>query len=154
MSGRASKRDAVVTASARSFPVLTYSIDEVPPAKHSCACPPSKSVRAGASPRYGTWVMLVPVIIINSSPDRCCVVPLPADAMLILPGLALAWGFGRYRWIYLHDEGRTVDARNRHDVADEIVIELVVEGRVDCSHRAEDEERIAIGRGTHGRLDG
>src|SRR6266568_3888893 len=35
--------------------------------------------------------MSTPVIILNSSPERCCVVPFPPDAMLILPGLALAW---------------------------------------------------------------
>jgi hypothetical protein len=29
--------------------------------------------------------MLTPVIILNSSPATCCPVPLPADAMLILP---------------------------------------------------------------------
>jgi hypothetical protein len=34
--------------------------------------------------------MLTRVIILNSSPAKWDVVPLPADAMLILPGLALA----------------------------------------------------------------
>ena len=34
--------------------------------------------------------MLTPVIILNSSPATWAAVPLPADAMLILPGLALA----------------------------------------------------------------
>ena len=45
---------------------------------------------AGATPRYGTCSMLMPVIILNSSPAMCCGVPLPLDAMLSLPGLALA----------------------------------------------------------------
>jgi hypothetical protein len=31
-----------------------------------------------------------PVIILNSSPSTWVVFPVPADAMLILPGLALA----------------------------------------------------------------
>jgi hypothetical protein len=31
-------------------------------------CPPIKSVIADAEPRYGTWTMLVPVIIPNNSP--------------------------------------------------------------------------------------
>ena len=34
--------------------------------------------------------MLMPAIILNSSPATCGAVPMPADAMLILPGLALA----------------------------------------------------------------
>ena len=33
--------------------------------------------------------MSQPVIDLNSSPDRCTDVPLPDEAMLILPGLAL-----------------------------------------------------------------
>src|SRR5215813_9708041 len=35
--------------------------------------------------------MLTPVIILNSSPEIWFPEPMPADAMLILPGLALAW---------------------------------------------------------------
>ena len=35
--------------------------------------------------------MLMPVIIWNSSPNICVEVPMPVDAMLILPGLALAY---------------------------------------------------------------
>jgi hypothetical protein len=34
--------------------------------------------------------MLTPVIILNSSPDTWMVDPLPEDAILSLPGLALA----------------------------------------------------------------
>ena len=34
--------------------------------------------------------MSTPVIILNSSPATWGAVPMPADAMLILPGLALA----------------------------------------------------------------
>jgi hypothetical protein len=34
--------------------------------------------------------MSTPVIALNNSPDRCVDAPLPVDAMLILPGLALA----------------------------------------------------------------
>jgi len=34
--------------------------------------------------------MLTPVIILNSSPATCGAVPMPADATVILPGLALA----------------------------------------------------------------
>ncbi|MNV82361.1 hypothetical protein D3C71_1760890 [compost metagenome] len=39
-------------------------------------------MKAGASPRYGTCVMPDCVAILNSSPLRCCAVPLPGDAKL------------------------------------------------------------------------
>src|SRR5262249_10831445 len=54
MSGSASARIAVVTASARSLPVLMCSIEEGTETNPTCTCPPSKSVSAGATPRYGT----------------------------------------------------------------------------------------------------
>ena len=56
-SGSASERVAVVTASARSLPARMYSIDDGMVSKPTCTCPPSKSVSAGASPRYGTWTI-------------------------------------------------------------------------------------------------
>ena len=34
--------------------------------------------------------MLTPAIILNNSPVTCGVLPVPTDAMLILPGLAVA----------------------------------------------------------------
>src|SRR5262245_39871458 len=51
MSGSASERVAVVTASARSLPALRYSITEGMEVNVTCTCPPSKSVSAGATPR-------------------------------------------------------------------------------------------------------
>ena len=45
---------------------------------------------AGAPPRYGTFTMLTPVIILNSSPATCSVEPTPDEAKLSTPGLALA----------------------------------------------------------------
>src|SRR5262249_5025433 len=57
-SGNASKRMAVVTAKARSRPDLICSIDGGRPMNITCTCPPSRSVIAGAAPRYGTCVML------------------------------------------------------------------------------------------------
>src|SRR5437660_1103707 len=49
------------------------------------------SAIAGAEPRYGTWSIWVPVIILNSSPARWVEFPMPPDAMLSLFGLVLAW---------------------------------------------------------------
>jgi len=53
-------------------------------------CPPTTSASAGGLPRYGMCCISTPVIVLNSSPERCCDVPLPLDAKLYLPGLALS----------------------------------------------------------------
>src|SRR6516225_7684223 len=58
----------------------------------TCTWPAKRSVSAGDEPRYGTWTISTPAIILNSSPTTWCVEPLPADAMLILPGVALGVG--------------------------------------------------------------
>src|SRR6516164_4378749 len=86
MSGNTGERVAVVTASARSLPPLTYSIDEDMVANMTCTCPPSRSTSAGPAPRYGTCTRLTPVIILNSSPVTWATEPLPAEAKLIWPG--------------------------------------------------------------------
>ena len=120
-------------------------------ANMTSTCPPSRSVSAGPAPRYGTCTMSTPVIILNSSPPTWIEVPLPADAMLTLPGLCLGIGdefgngLGRNRRIDRHDEGLAHDACDRRDVADEIEIELLVERRVDRARRIGQEERVAVG---------
>src|SRR5262249_11131779 len=53
MSGSTGERVAGVTASARSLPPVTYSIDEDMVANMTCTCPPSRSTSAGPAPRYG-----------------------------------------------------------------------------------------------------
>jgi SIR2-like domain len=68
MSGNTSTRDIVVTARGRSLPALMYSIASGTGAKTTCTCPPSKSVSAGAPPRYGTSTRLTPASILNNSP--------------------------------------------------------------------------------------
>src|SRR5262249_53485026 len=47
------------------------------------------------------------------------------------------------------DERQTNDSRDRHDIANEIVIEFVVKCRVDRVVRVDQEQRIAVGRGLH-----
>src|SRR5262245_6877976 len=51
MSGSASERVAVVTASACSLPALMYSIAAGMVLNMTCTCPPSRSVSAGPVPR-------------------------------------------------------------------------------------------------------
>src|SRR6185436_3181520 len=52
--------------------------------------PLARSVSAAGAPLYGTCVQVTPVIERNSSPERWVMVPVPADATLMAPGLALA----------------------------------------------------------------
>jgi hypothetical protein len=49
-----------------------------------------RSATIGPEPRYGTCTIVIPVIILNSSAAMFGPVPLPGEAQLILPGLALA----------------------------------------------------------------
>ncbi len=72
-------------------PSLMCSIVRAGGRKMTCTCPPMRSVRAGAAPRYGTWIMFTPAIILNSSPATWGRVPMPGEAMLSLPLFALAW---------------------------------------------------------------
>src|SRR5512132_1504423 len=77
-------------SSARSLPALMCGMDGCRLSKATWTWPARRSVSMGAEPRYGTCCMLTPVISLNSSPDMWIDVPVPDDAMLILPGLALA----------------------------------------------------------------
>src|SRR5215510_4294665 len=89
-SGNTSERDVVVTPSARNVPARTCAIDALVVWKVTCTWPAIKSVKAGGEPRYGTCSKLTPAIILNSSPVTWLGDPTPAEAMLILPGLAFA----------------------------------------------------------------
>ena len=72
-------------------------------------------------------------------------VPFPADATLILPGLALHTCIGdergdrvgRDRRIELHDERPADESGHRRDVANEIEIEMCVQCRVDSVRHAD-----------------
>src|SRR5512140_525013 len=58
--------------------------------------PPIRSVIAGPAPLYGMCFMSMPVMYLNSSPDRCTEVPEPDDAMLILPGGFFAYSMNSW----------------------------------------------------------
>jgi len=51
---------------------------------------------------------------------------------------------GRKRWSDLKRESRAADARHRRDIADEIVVELFVQRRVDRALNRDQEERIPV----------
>ena len=69
-------------------------------------------------------------------------------------GDELGNGLGRNRWIHDHDTGLAADARDRRDVAKEIVIELIVERRVDCVWCTDEKERVAVGGRAHDGFGG
>src|SRR5580658_6550228 len=71
-------RVAEVTANGLILPARIYSTEIGTLSNITCARPAIRSAIAGAPPRYGTWTMLTPVIILNSSPATCCAVPTSA----------------------------------------------------------------------------
>ena len=52
--------------------------------------PAITSVKAGAAPRYGTWVRSTLARYLNSSPLICGELPCPGEAKVTLPGFVLA----------------------------------------------------------------
>ena len=85
--------------------------------------------------------MFTPVIILNSSPAIWGPVPMPGDAMLSLPGLALAYAINS-GIVLAGTEGcmtigidAAADSCDRRNVSDEVEIELVVERCVDRATR-------------------
>ena len=56
------------------------------------------------------------------------------------------------RDIHVHHQGRADDARNRGDIADEIVIELLVERCIDRVRHGEHDKRVAVRRRAHGHF--
>src|SRR5262249_29339848 len=64
MSGSASERFVVVTASARSVPALMYPIEAGVDSNVTCTCPPIRLVSEGPAPRYGTCTMSTPAMAV------------------------------------------------------------------------------------------
>src|SRR5262245_40052344 len=56
------------------------------------------------------------------------------------------------RWIHHHDVGHDNNAGDRRDVADEIVVELVVQRRVGRVVAPDHEQRVAVCRRAHDRF--
>jgi hypothetical protein len=63
--------------------------DEAIWSKITSTWPPIRSESAGPLPLYGTWIIFVPVTDWKNSPARWLEVPVPAEAMVTLPGRAL-----------------------------------------------------------------
>ena len=58
--------------------------------------PDRRSGNAGPVPWDGTWVISMPAMRLNNSPEKCEVLPGPADAKLSCPGRALAYAISSF----------------------------------------------------------
>ena len=85
--------------------------------------------------------------------------PVPPEAMLTLPGLALAQatnsgtvlaGLSTFTSI---TSGKRADHRDRHDVADEIEAEVLVERGVGRHRLRDQQQRVAVRLRARDRLD-
>src|ERR1700684_3863088 len=91
MSGAIGNRCADVTARQRTWLPATAGSKEPVVLNMASSRPEMRSVMAPpVTPRYGTWVISTPAMCLNNSPARYGIEPMPGDAQLILPGLALA----------------------------------------------------------------
>ena len=79
----------MVTASARTRPAFMYSIAPTMVGNETCLSG-NQVDEGGRRSTIGHVVKLTPAIILNNSPQRWLDDPFPPDAMLSLPGLALA----------------------------------------------------------------
>jgi len=104
--------------------------------------------------------MLIPVIILNSSPDIMTGTPDATRRHAELARIRLGVGdelrncCGRNRWVHHHDVGRDNNAGDRRDVTDEMEIQFVVERRVDRLCRNDHEQRVAVSGRAHDGLGG
>src|SRR5262249_48985482 len=88
-------------------------IDEGRLSNITCTWPGIRSCSAGPAPLYGTCSMSQPVMNLNSSPERCTEVPLPEDAMLILPGFALQYAMNSETDFAGNDTGTSITLGER-----------------------------------------
>ena len=84
------ERLAVVTASAFSLPLRTCGNAGGMFGNAIVICPEITAMTAAGEPLNGTWTILMPAIVMNISPDKCAVEPLPPEPNVSSPGLAFA----------------------------------------------------------------
>jgi hypothetical protein len=137
-----------------------YSIDEVIATNITCTCPHDEIGQRGPGAAIGDMHQIdagqhlekfARHLIGRTGATRC-----HGDPIRIGLGIGDELGdrLRRKRRVDHHHVGHARDARDRRDVADEVVAELVVERRVDRVRRAHHDERVAVGSGIHHRLGG
>src|SRR6516164_8544714 len=150
MPGSASERVAAVTASARSLPALIYPIDETVVGKHDLDLPSEQIIER----RPATTIGHVNHVDaghhleqLAGQMGRC-----PGSSRRIIDFARASLGIGdelgnrlsRDRWIYRHDKWCADNASDWRDIADEIVVELVVECRIDRVETTDQQKRVAV----------
>src|SRR5512133_2967601 len=88
--GSAELRRCVLTAIARSLPVLINEMTDDGGMRIASISPPRTAVSPCDASLNGTCSSLTLAIVASNSPARCPVVPLPDDEEETLPGLSLA----------------------------------------------------------------
>src|SRR4051794_39428472 len=88
-SGSTAARVLAETASGRSLPSLTSGIAGGSDVNVIGVWPATADWIAGPAPLNGTCTRSSPAKSLNNSPERCGVVPVPADAKVYLPGFFL-----------------------------------------------------------------
>ena len=69
-------------------------------------------------------------------------------------GEELGHRFGGKRWIYLHHERHANDDSYRRYIADGVILEVVIEARIDRVGDGHQEQRISVGGRIHDRFSG
>src|SRR5262249_18107899 len=87
--GQRRRARRVVTASARSLPSFTNGVAGGIAWKHIGVCPATTDCIDGPPPRNGASAKSRPKVSLKSSLERCGVVPIPGEAKVYFPGLAL-----------------------------------------------------------------
>src|SRR5215468_7769308 len=158
MSGSASERVAVVTASARSLPALMYSMDAGIVAKaylylpreeigQSRPCATIENVHHINTSHY--FEKLAGHMHRRTKGPRAHVDLARATFGI---GDKLWDGFGGERRMHHHHVGDDNNAGDRRDVADEIEVEFVIECRVERVEGTDYEQGVAVCRRAHDRL--
>src|SRR5262245_26692915 len=112
-------------------------------------CPPRRSVRAGAAPRYGTWVSVTWAIWLNISPARWPLEPWAAVPYRSWPGRAFARSISSHRRRLRggsRDERAAAGGDKRHpdQIAPRVVGELNVDDGIGRARSPGHEERVAV----------
>src|SRR6266849_539082 len=149
-SGSASARAAVVTARARSRPVLIYSIAPAIPAEEIGQCGACAAIRHVNKIDAGRYLEKFAHQMAGRTDAGRCHCDLARIGLGV--GDQLGHGFGRDLRIGQHDLRLPDQARDRRDVAEKHEAELVVKCRVDRARWADHQERMAVGRRAHDRF--
>ena len=120
--------------------------------KFAAISPASWLIMLWPEPLNGTCTMSILASAFSSSPDRCGLVPRPAEPNVMLPGRAFASaielldGLCGDRRMHRQHIGRQHSQRNRREIAQRIVRQLRVHARIDRQRRQAHQQRVAVGR--------